>query len=258
MRLKNRVALVSGMAMGIGQGIAELFAQEGADIIGIDIDEKSGRQVAEKINSNGRLCQFFAGDVSSEESIRACIKAGLQKFGKIDVLVNVVGIAAESPLDKLDLTEWDRILRVNLTSMFLTSKYVLPAMLEQKHGSIIHVSSVQALLGFPGYPHYAASKGAVISLTRQMASEYACRGVRVNCIAPGTIETPMNIKVLERAADPKALRKAWERMQPTGRLGQPKDIAYGAVYFASDESSFVTGQCLVIDGGVSSCGPLRY
>ena len=258
MRLKDRVALVSGMAMGIGQGIAELFTQEGASIIGIDIDEKLGNQVAGRIVSRGGRCQFLAGDVSSEESVRACTQAGLKKFGKIDVLVNVVGIAAENPIDKLELAEWDRILRVNLTSMFLTSKYVLPTMLEQKQGSIIHVSSVQALLGFPGYPHYAASKGAVISLTRQMAAEYACRGIRVNCIAPGTIETPMNIKVLERSSNPKTLRKAWERMQPTGRLGQPKDIAYGAVYFASDESSFVTGQCLVIDGGVSSCGPIRF
>ena len=257
MRLKDRVALVTGMAMGIGQGVAELFAQEGAAVIGIDIDEKLGNQVAGGIVSKGGRCQFLAGDVGSEESVRTCVQAGLEKFGRIDVLVNVVGIAAECPVDKLELAEWDRILRVNLTSMYLTSKFVLPGMLDQKRGSIIHVSSVQALLGFPGYPHYAASKGAIISLTRQMASEYACRGIRVNCIAPGTIETPMNVKVLERAPDPKKLRQAWERMQPNGRLGQPEDIAYGAVYFASDESSFVTGQCLAIDGGVSSCGPIR-
>jgi len=257
MRLKDRVALVTGMAMGIGQGVAELFAQEGAAVIGIDIDEKLGNQVAGGIVSKGGRCQFLVGDVGSEESVRTCVQAGLEKFGRIDVLVNVVGIAAECPVDKLELAEWDRILRVNLTSVYLTSKFVLPGMLDQKRGSIIHVSSVQALLGFPGYPHYAASKGAIISLTRQMASEYACRGIRVNCIAPGTIETPMNVKVLERAPDPKKLREAWARMHPMGRIGQPVDIGYAAVYLACDESSFVTGQYLVVDGGVSSCAPLR-
>jgi NAD(P)-dependent dehydrogenase (short-subunit alcohol dehydrogenase family) len=145
---------------------------------------------------------------------------------------------------------------VNLTSMFLTSKYVLPSMLAKKRGSIVHITSVQALMGFPGYPHYAASKGAIISLTRQMAREYASQGVRVNCIAPGTVETPLNVQVLARSRDPQALRAAWERMHPIGRLGQPIDIAYGALYLTSDESSWVTGQCLVIDGGLSSSGPL--
>jgi NAD(P)-dependent dehydrogenase (short-subunit alcohol dehydrogenase family) len=122
----------------------------------------------------------------------------------------------------------------------------------RKRGSIVHITSVQALLGFPGYPHYAASKGAIISLTRQMSREYAGQGIRVNCVAPGTVETPLNIQVLERAPDPKALRTAWEKMHPIGRLGQPIDVAYGALYLASDESSWVTGQCLVIDGGASS------
>lgn len=256
MRLKDRVAFVSGMAMGIGEAIAELFAAEGAAIIGADIDETRGKQTRQRISEQGGRCFFTQADVSSEQAVQQAVEAGLEKFGRIDTLVNVVGIASEAPAHLMSLDEWEHVLRVNLTSMFLTSKSILPGMLDRGHGSIIHITSVQALMGFPGYPHYAASKGAIISLTRQMSREYAGQGVRVNCIAPGTVETPLNIQVLERSADPKSLRAAWEKMHPIGRLGLPIDIAYGALYLASNESSWVTGQCLVIDGGASSSAPV--
>ncbi|MGH9397513.1 MAG: SDR family NAD(P)-dependent oxidoreductase [Terriglobia bacterium] len=256
MRLKDRVALVSGAAMGIGKAIAELFAQEGAALVVADIHEPGGNATAENIRSGGGRCLFQRTDVSVEGDVRALVDAGLRTFGKIEMLVNVVGIASEAPTHQMELAEWDRVLRVNLTSMFLTSKYVLPNMLASKKGAIIHISSVQGLMGFPGYPHYAASKGAIFSLTRQMSREYAGQGVRVNCIAPGTVETPLNVQVLERSPNPVELRAAWERMHPIGRLGQPIDIAYGALFLASDESSWLTGQCLVIDGGLSSSAPL--
>lgn len=167
----------------------------------------------------------------------------------------MVGIASEAPCHKMELSDWERIIRVNLTSMFLTSKYVLPGMIERKYGSIVNMASVQGLLGLAGYPHYAASKGGVISLTRQMAREYAAAGIRVNSIAPGTIDTPLNKQVLERAADPEALRAVWMKMHPLGRLGTPLDVANAALYLASDESSWVTGQCLIIDGGLTACAP---
>ena len=252
MRLKDRVAFVSGMAMGIGEAIAELFAREGAAIVGADIDVHHGNITAERIRARGGRCLFQPTDVSVEKDVRTLVEAGSKEFGTIDVLANVVGIAAENPLHEMDLSEWERILRVNLTSMFLTSRYILPGMLEARRGSIVHISSVQGILGFPGYPHYAASKGAIFSLTRQMSREYAGRGIRVNCIAPGTVETPLNVKVLERSPDPAALRAGWERMHPIGRLGQPIDIAYGALYLACDESSWLTGQCLTIDGGMTT------
>ena len=255
-RLKDRVALVSAMASGIGEAIAELFAEEGAAIVGVDVDEKGGLATAEKIKSRGGRVLFVRADVASESAVRAAVDAGLREFGKIDVLANVVGIASEAPCHKMELEDWDRIIRVNLTSMFLTSKYVLPGMLERRNGSIVNMASVQGLLGLAGYPHYAASKGGVISLTRQMSREYAANGIRVNCIAPGTIETPLNVHVLERAADPKTLRAAWVKMHPLGRLGAPRDVANGALYLASDESSWVTGQCLVIDGGLTSSAPV--
>ncbi|HEX5482513.1 MAG TPA: SDR family NAD(P)-dependent oxidoreductase [Terriglobia bacterium] len=256
MRLENRVALVTGMAMGIGKGIAELFAAEGAAVVGLDVNEKGGTATRDRIRAKGGRCSFRVADVSSEKDVQTAVEAARDEFGPIDVLINVVGIASEAPAHEMELADWDRILRVNLTSMFLTSKHVLPGMLALGRGSIVHITSVQALLGFCGYPHYAASKGGIISLTRQMAREYATRKIRVNCIAPGTVETPLNVEVLSRSADPKALRAAWEKMHPIGRLGQPIDIAYGALYLACDESSWVTGQCLVIDGGLSTSGPV--
>ena len=252
MRLKDRVAFVSGMASGIGDAIAELFAGEGAEIIGVDIDQEGGMATAKKIEARGGRVLFVRADVGSEPDVRAAVDAGLRGFGKIDVLANIVGIASEAACHKMELHDWDRIIRINLTSMFLTSKHVLPGMLERRYGAIVNMASVQGLLGLAGYPHYAASKGGIISLTRQMAREYAANGIRVNCIAPGTIETPLNVQVLQRAADPTALRAAWVKMHPLGRLGTPRDVANGALYLASDESSWVTGQCLVIDGGLSS------
>lgn len=252
MRLKGRVALVTGAAMGIGKAIASLFAQQGAKVIAVDINTEAGNAAMEEIRAAGAQCIFQRTDVSVEAEVKAAVSTAQKEFGQpIDVLANVAGIAHESPAHLLDLADWNRILTVNLTSMFLCAKHVLPGMLAAKRGSIVNITSVQGLFGFPGYPHYAASKGGVISLTRQLAREYAHDGVRVNCIAPGTVDTPMNIQVLSRVPDPAQLRRVWERMHPLGRIGQPIDVAWGALFLACDESSWVTGQCLSIDGGIS-------
>lgn len=256
MRLKNRVALVTGSASGIGQAIIELFSAEGASTIGADIDESGGLNTRDLIRSKGARSSFHRADVGSEPDISGVVEAGLKEFGKIDILANIVGIASEAPCHKMELSDWDQILRINLTSMFLASKYVLPGMIERKYGSIVNMASVQGLLGLAGYPHYAASKGGVISMTRQMAREYAAFGIRVNCIAPGTIETPLNIQVLRRASDPESLRAAWVKMHPLGRLGTPLEVAYAALYLCSDESSWVTGHCLVVDGGLTAAAPV--
>jgi NAD(P)-dependent dehydrogenase (short-subunit alcohol dehydrogenase family) len=251
MRLKGRVALVTGAGMGIGEGIALLFAQQGAKVIAADINAEAGNATAKKIQAAGGHCICHRTDVSVEADVQAVVAAAQEKFGPVDVLANVAGIAHEAPAHLLDLADWNRVIAVNLTSMFLCAKHVLTGMIAAKRGAIVNITSVQGLFGFPGYPHYAASKGGIISLTRQLAREYARYGIRVNSIAPGTVETPMNIHVLERVPNPVELRRAWERMHPLGRIGQPIDIAWGALYLASDESSWVTGQCLSIDGGVS-------
>lgn len=252
MRLQGRVALVTGAAMGIGKAIALLFAQEGAKVVAADIDTSEGNKTAEEIRAAAGQCIFRRTDVSAEGEVDAAVAAGEKEFGQpVDVLANVVGIAHESPAHLLSLANWNRVLTVNLTSMFLCAKRVLPGMLAAKRGSIVNITSIQGLFGFPGYPHYAASKGGIIAMTRQMAREYAKDGIRVNCIAPGTVETPMNVKVLERVPNPAGLRRAWERMHPLGRIGQPIDVAWGALFLACDESSWITGQCISIDGGIS-------
>ncbi|HEY4009956.1 MAG TPA: SDR family NAD(P)-dependent oxidoreductase [Acidobacteriaceae bacterium] len=251
MRLQNRVVLVTGAAMGIGKAIALLCAREGARIVAADLDERKGNDTQQEIREAGGECFFQRTDVSSEADVQAIVMSGAREFGSIDVLMNVAGIAHEAPAHKLELKDWRRILDVNLTGTFLCAKHVLPGMLELGRGAIVNISSVQALFGFPGYPHYAASKGGIVSMTRQMAREYASAGIRVNCIAPGTVDTPMNEGVLSRVPDPKALRAAWDAMHPLGRIGQPIDVAQGALFLASDESSWITGQCLSIDGGVS-------
>lgn len=251
MRLKGRVALVTGAGMGIGKGIALLFAEQGARVVAADINAEAGSTTAKEIQAAGGQCIFHRTDVSAEIDVQAAVAAAHKEFGAVDILANVAGIAHEAPAHLLDLADWNRIIAVNLTSMFLCAKHVLAGMIAAKRGSIVNITSVQGLFGFPGYPHYAASKGGIISMTRQLAREYARYGIRVNSIAPGTVETPMNIQVLERVPNPAELRRAWERMHPLGRIGQPIDIAWGALYLASDESSWVTGQCLSIDGGVS-------
>jgi NAD(P)-dependent dehydrogenase (short-subunit alcohol dehydrogenase family) len=238
--------------MGIGKAIALLFAQHGAKVVAVDINAEEGNSTAQEIRSAGAKCVFRRTDVSVEAEVEAAVAASQQEFGQpVDVLANVVGIAHESPAHLLELADWNRVLAVNLTSMFLCAKHVLPGMLAAKRGSIVNITSIQGLFGFPGYPHYAASKGGIISLTRQLARDYAKHGIRVNCIAPGTVDTPMNVHVLERVPNPAELRRAWGRMHPLGRIGEPIDVAWGALFLACDESSWVTGQCISIDGGIS-------
>lgn len=252
MRLGGRVALVTGAAMGIGKGIALLFAQHGAKVIAADVNAEAGAATAEEIRGAGGQCIFRRTDVSVESEVESAVTEAQKDFGQpVDVLANVAGIAHEAPAHRLDLADWNHVINVNLTSMFLCAKHVLPGMLASKRGSIVNITSVQGLFGFPGYPHYAASKGGIISLTRQLAREYAKNDIRVNCIAPGTVETPMNVGVLSRVPNPAELRRNWERMHPLGRIGQPIDIAWGALFLACDESSWITGQCLSIDGGIS-------
>lgn len=251
MRLANRVALVTGTGMGIGKATALLFAQEGARVVAADVNEEAGAATAREIQEAGGQCLFQRTDVSSEADVAALVQAGSARFGTIDILMNVAGIAHESPAHLLELRDWDHILDVNLKGIFLCAKHVLPGMMEQRRGAIVNISSIQGLFGFPGYPHYSASKGGIISMTRQLAREYAEYGIRVNCIAPGTVDTPMNIGVLSRVPNPKELRATWDKMHPLGRIGQAIDIAQGALFLASDDASWITGQTLPIDGGVS-------
>jgi NAD(P)-dependent dehydrogenase (short-subunit alcohol dehydrogenase family) len=236
--------------MGIGKAIALLFGREGARVLAADVNEGAA-QTEREIREAGGECLFVRTDISQESEVEALVRAGSERLGAVDVLLNVAGIAHESPAHLLSVEDWRRILDVNLMGSFLCAKHVLPGMLGAGRGAIVNIASVQGLFGFPGYPHYAASKGGIIAMTRQLAREYAAGGVRVNCIAPGTVDTPMNAGVMSRVANPAELRAAWDKMHPLGRIGQPIDVANAALFLASDESSWITGQCIAVDGGVS-------
>lgn len=250
-KLEGKVAVVTGAAMGIGRSSAVLLASEGARVVVADIDEKDGRETVGLIEKVGGEALFAKTDVSKPEDVEAAVEAAVDTYGGLDVLHNNVGVALGASV--VDTTEelWGRVLDVNLGGVYRGCKYAIPHMIRNGGGSIVNSSSVQALRGLKGWAAYAASKGGIISLTQQVALEYAPHGIRVNCIAPGTILTPMNSQVFEEAEDPEALKETWNRMHPLGRFGQPEEVAEAVLFLAADSSSFITGQTLVVDGGIT-------
>jgi len=245
MRLKNKIAIITGAGSGIGRAIALAFAREGAKIVVADLNEKGGQETADLIKKEKGEVVFIKTDVSQAKDIEQMVETCLKEFGQVDVLANNAGIVKMSPLHETLEEDWDKILGVNLKSVFLSSKKVLPIMLGQGKGKIINIASIAGLVGFSNLGPYCASKGGIIALTREMALEYAPQRINVNCIAPGIIKTAMTKEML---AD-ETTRKFLESSTPYPRLGEPEDIAQAAVYLASDESDFVTGEVLVVDGG---------
>lgn len=245
MRLQNKVALISGGAKGMGAVEAKLFAKEGAKIVIGDVLETEGKQIEGEINKTGGECLFVPLDVTDENQWNEAVAATVRRFGKLDILINNAGIFRTSPVEETSSTEWDQVMDINAKGVFLGVKAAIPAMREAGGGSIINLSSVAGLVGAAYSSAYSASKGAVRLFTKSTAIQYATDGVRCNSIHPGVIQTDMT---KEAIADSQF--KA-QRLDPTplARLGQPEDVAYGALYLASDESSFVTGAELVIDGG---------
>jgi len=247
-RLHDRVALVTGGGSGIGRAIAERFAFEGARVVVVDINGVAADAVADAI---GNLAFAIEADVSDPGSVRRMIDDAIERFGRVDVLVNNAAIVSTKDVLTVEPDEWDRVFAVNVRGVYLCCQGVLPSMLERGVGSIVNIASVAGMKGLPQRAAYCASKGAVIALTRQIAAEYAGRGVRCNCICPSTIATPLVESVFERADDPDALRATFMVRQPMGRFGQADEVAAAVLYLASDESAFVTGTSLVIDGGLT-------
>lgn len=251
MRLANKVAIITGSASGMGQVAAELFAREGASVVVTDVAVQEGESVARAIREASGQAIFVKANVADEEDVKQLVDAAIAKFGRIDILYNNAGIM---PPDDTSVTEtsgdtWDRVMDVNLKSAFLCSKYTLPHMVEQKNGSIINVASFVAFLGCTvPQDAYTASKGGMLSLTKSLAVQYGPHGIRCNAICPGPIETPLlrSLWVSKEARDLRLNRV------PLGRFGEAKDIAYMALYLASDESSWTTGAWLTVDGGVTS------
>jgi NAD(P)-dependent dehydrogenase (short-subunit alcohol dehydrogenase family) len=249
-RLENKVAIVTGAGQGIGKGIALLFAREGARVVTGSRRADVAEATVREIDAGGGTALFVETDIRGEPDCRRIVETALDRFGRLDVLVNNAGIGLLRSVTDSTEAEYDRVLDTNLKGAFFCCKYAIPVMIDAGGGSIINLASVASFVGFEQDPAYCASKGGLLMLTKQLALEYARKKVRVNAICPGFVITPELEHYLNQKDDPAAARREVEDLHPLGRLGTPEDVAYAALYLASDESSWVTGCPLIIDGGM--------
>ncbi len=252
MKLGNKIAIVTGSAMGIGKGIAKVFVREGAKVVLADINADVGRETESELKKSGGDVFFVRCDVSSEEQVKALIEATIQKYDRLNVLVNDAGIGVYKSVLDATAEEFDRCIAVNLRGVFLCCKYAIPHMQVAGGGSIVNIASVHSYQNVGGTAPYAASKGGVVALTRVMAIDYGPDKIRVNAICPGWIDTPLIHGIFAGDPDPAKARQAVERRQVLGRLGKPEEIGEAAAFLASDESSYITGASLMVDNGMTA------
>jgi NAD(P)-dependent dehydrogenase (short-subunit alcohol dehydrogenase family) len=250
MRLRDQVAIVTGGADGIGKATVLRFIEEGAKVVIADLHNEKGEALAQHIRNHGGTAIHVACDVSSSENMCSMVDETIKEFGKIDILHNNAAIDFSAPLIDMEEADWNKVINTNLSSVYRGCKYVVPHMIQNGGGSIINTSSVQAFLGFHNYSAYAAAKGGIISLTQQLAVELALYRIRVNSLSPGTILTPMTIIDIQNSDDPKRYRDELNQLHALNRMGEPREVADVVLFLASNESSFITGTDIKVDGGM--------
>lgn len=252
MKLSGKVAIVTGAGSGIGEAIAKRLSIEGAFVAVCDIDEAGGKRVVEAIRSEGHLADFYPLDVSKEKQVREVMEQIAKQFGRIDVMVNNAGVGKAGTVIDQSEEEWDLMMNVNAKGSFFGCKYAVKHMLTQETGgNIINIASVAGRVGVMNRAGYCASKAAIVGLTKSVASDFAEKGIRVNSISPGTIESPWIKKILADHPSPEEMRVQMQQRQPIGRMGTPEEIAHLVLFLASDEASFITGSDYVADGGLT-------
>jgi len=242
--LEGKVAIVTGASGGIGQAVAVAMAAAGADVVVCGQNQGRLDATAQLVQSSGRKVLSHAMNISQADSVQQMVDDVMQKWGRIDVMVNNAGITRDGLIMRMSEQDWDEVMNVNLKSIFLCTRAVTRVMMKQRSGSIINISSIIGLIGNPGQANYAASKGGIISFTKSVARELASRNIRANAIAPGFIETSMTEKI------PENLQKKMLEAIPLGRYGKPENVADLAVFLAGDRSSYITGQVISICGGM--------
>jgi NAD(P)-dependent dehydrogenase (short-subunit alcohol dehydrogenase family) len=252
MKLLNKVAIITGGSSGIGRATSILFAREGAKVVIASRDPEEGREVVDVIKKAGGKAVFVRTDVSKEAEVKSLIDFTVKLFGRVDVLYNNAGIELAKTVAETSGEELDNILNVNLKGVFYGCKHAIPYMLKQGGGSIINTASIAGLVGTPNLAAYCASKGGIVLLTKSMALDYAKNSIRINCVCPGAVMTPMIKRFVEKAPDPEQAMKALDAEHPIGRIGRPEEIANAVLFLAGEDSSFITGIALPVDGGFTA------
>lgn len=248
-RLQDQVAMVTGATSGIGEAIARRFAAEGAQVAVVGRNRERGDAVVSSIKQSGGKAHFFATDVTSDDAVRDLLQAVLERFGTLSIVVNNAGLSVPGTVVDITPAQWDEVFSLNVRSAYLVSHHAMPHLLTRGDGSVINISSEAGLKGLKDRAAYCAAKAALVGLTKAMAVDHSANGIRINCICPGTIETPMISRLIDEHANPRAMKDEFLQRRLTPYLGTPEDIAEAALYFALPGNRYATGAILSVDGG---------